>query len=192
MSPDNPSRLHLLQILRILREVLGKTYFNIFNIQEDNNDNIEVVQCTEFGQMICQIIALMIWRPSIRRRKVIVLICNFLQFVAHFKVWKGCQEARGVAETSQSGESGQVVRWASKISAGEILIGESRHNPDVSRTSSDQPQHSTNNRSSCAAPSCGLELRNVEFFKVTSWRTGSKQPKSPLDAVLSYFTLPIP
>ena len=38
----------------------------------------------------------------------IILICNFLQFVAHFKVWKGCQEARGVAETSQSGESGQV------------------------------------------------------------------------------------
>ena len=78
MSPDNPLRLHLLQILRILREVLGKTYFNIFNIQEENNDNIEVVQCTEFGQMICQIIALMIWRPSILMRKVIVLICIFL------------------------------------------------------------------------------------------------------------------
>ena len=86
------------------------------------------------------------------------------------------------------------VRWASKISAGEILIGESRHNPDVSRTSSDQPQHSTNNRSSCAAPSCGLELRKVEFCKVTSLRTRSKQPKSPLDAVLSDFqvyTLPL-
>ena len=82
--------------------------------------------------------------------------------------------------------------WASKISAGEILIGESRHNPDVSRTSSDQPQHSANNRSSCTAPSCGLELRNVEFCKVTSLRTRSKQPKSPLDAVLSYFALPIP
>ena len=78
MSPDNPLRLHLLRILRILREVLGKTYFNIFNIQEENNDNIEVVQCTEFGQMICQIIALTIWRPSIWRRKVIVLICIFL------------------------------------------------------------------------------------------------------------------
>ena len=59
--------------------------------------------------------------------------------------------------------SGGQVGWASKISAGEILIGESRHNPDVSRTSSDQPQHSTNNRSSCAPPSCGLELRNMEF-----------------------------
>ena len=31
MTPDNPSRLHLLQILRILREVLRKTYL-IFNI----------------------------------------------------------------------------------------------------------------------------------------------------------------
>ena len=41
----------------------------------------------------------------------IILICNFLQFVAHFKVWKGCQEARGVAETSQSGESGGP-RWS--------------------------------------------------------------------------------
>ena len=115
-------------------------------------------------------------------------------FVAHFKVWKGCQEARGVSKTSQSGASGQVVRWASKISAGEILIGESRHNPDVSRTSSDQPQHSANNRSSCTAPSCGLELRKVEFCKVTSLRTRSKQPKSPLDAVLSDFqvyTLPL-
>ena len=78
MSPDNPLRLHLLQILRILREVLGKTYFNIFNIQEENNDNIEVVQCTEFGQMICQMIALMIWRPFIWRRKVLLLICYFL------------------------------------------------------------------------------------------------------------------
>ena len=44
ITPDNPSRLHLLQILRILREVLGKTYFNIFNIQEENMNNIEVVQ----------------------------------------------------------------------------------------------------------------------------------------------------
>ena len=69
MGPDNPSRLHLLQILRILKEVLGKY---------NDNDNIEVVQCTEFGQMICQIIALMIWRPSILGRKVFVLICNFL------------------------------------------------------------------------------------------------------------------
>ena len=84
-----------------------------------------------------------------------------------------------------------MVRWASKISAGEILIGESRHNPDVSRTSSDQPQHSTNNRSSCAAPSCGLELRNVKFCKMTSLRTRSKQPKSLLDAVLFNSTLPI-
>ena len=78
MGPDNPSRLHLLQILRILREFLGKTYFNIFYIQEENNDNIEVVQFTEFGQMICQIIALMIWRPFIWRRKVLLLICYFL------------------------------------------------------------------------------------------------------------------
>ena len=82
---------------------------------------------------------------------------------------------------------GEVVRWASKISAGEIIIGESRHNPDVSRTSSDQPQHSANNRSSCAAPSCGLELRNVEFCKVTSLRTRSKQPKSPLCCLIFKF-----
>ena len=123
-----------------------------------------------------------------------VFFCNLLPIIRSGKAVKR-QEAcpRPLSQASQVRWSGGT-RWASKISAGEILIGESRHNPDVSRTSSDQPQHSTNNRSSCTAPSCGLELRNVEFFKVTSWRTGSKQPKFPLDAVLSDFqvyTLPL-
>ena len=48
--------------------------------------------------------------------------------------------------------------WASKISAGKILIGESRHNPDVSRPASDQPQHSANNRFSYAAATlCSIQ-----------------------------------
>ena len=123
-----------------------------------------------------------------------VIFCNLLPTSKFGKAVRR-QEAwpRPLSQASQV-RWDKVVRWASKISAGEILIGESRHNPDVSRTSSDQPQHSTNNRSSCAAPSCGLELGNVEFCKVTSLRIRSKHSKLPLDAVLSNFqvyTLPL-
>ena len=152
MKADNPSRSHLLLAMRKIWSVWPQSLIICSSCSCLGGRGLEEELSLHSSRLLPRTVP---W---------IVPGSRLLPRPGHvWELW------RGGAETSQSGR-------ASKISAGKILIGDSRHNPDASR--SDQPQHSTNNRSSDVLPCAVLFSGEPPFSEqhiVLVWDLGNPE-----------------
>ena len=157
MTPDNPSRSHLLEILRETNWVWSQTpcpmFLSVVAIALDGRMR------PKWGHNYWHTQWNTIPKEQIRSLNEPLSLHQFMLVPRSGQVW---ELSRGVPETSQSGWGVKNLRWQNpnrRVETQSWCIA----------GASDQPQHSANNRFSYAAHCCSFPSRWSNIGAAVDW-----------------------